>query len=589
MIKLLKNLQFKEWALVMVSAVLIVFQVYVELKIPDFMHNITSIIQSSSGSVSAIFKEGGFMLMYAFISLILAVIVGYFSCRVAMNFGYRLRGLTFDKVESMSMEEINRFSTASLITRSTNDIVQVQMLVVFAVQILLKAPVMAVWALTKMSGTSGAWSWLVVGGVAVIMVLVGVVITIALPRFKKMQRLTDDVNKVSRENLMGIRVVRAYNAEKFEENRFAGVNNALTGNYLVATRTMALMHPTMHLVMSGISLGIYWIGGYLIQGAFGMEKAVLFSDMMVYSAYAMQVIMAFVMLLMVFVMLPRVMVSAKRINEVLDTKNTITDGEVADANSDIEGVVEFKNVSFEYGDGGEDKILSNVSFKANKGDMVAIIGATGSGKSTLVNLIPRLYDATDGAILVDGINVKDYTQFDLRNKIAYVPQKAVMFSGTVNSNVSYGDSGKGNELDRDMVKNAVEIAQGKNFVEKMDDQYDSRVSQGGTNVSGGQKQRISIARAVYRCPEIFVFDDSFSALDYATDRKLRSALKTETKGATTIVVSQRIGSIKEANLILVLEGGEVVGSGTHTELMKSCEVYQEIAHSQLSEEELKNV
>ena len=596
MFKIIKKLQFKEWLLVMVSAVLIVWQVYVELKIPDYMKEITTIIQNPTAGVSAIFAEGGFMLMYAFMSLILAVIVGYISCKVAMTLGYRLRNSMFTKVESMSMEEINRFSTASLITRSTNDIVQVQMLLVFAIQILLKAPVMAVWALIKMSGTSGAWSWLVVGGVAIIVVLVAVVIIIALPRFKKMQKYTDDVNKVARENLTGIRVVRAYNAEKFEEKRFGDINDTLTSNYLGATRTMALLHPTMTFVMTGISLGIYWIGAYLINDAVGMDKKVLFTDMMAYSAYAMQVIMSFLMLIMVFIMLPRVMVSAKRINEVLDTENTIVDGTTFDNSPDdnngkkaVTGELEFINVSFEYNDGGEDKILSNVSFKANKGDMVAIIGATGSGKSTLVNLIPRLYDATSGAVLVNGVDVKEYSQFELRNKIAYVPQKAVLFSGTVNSNVAYGDSGKGTDVNENMVKTAVEIAQGKNFVEKMDDSYASKISQGGTNVSGGQKQRLSIARAVYRKPEIFVFDDSFSALDYATDRKLRTALKNETEGSTTIVVSQRIGTIKDANLILVLEGGEVVGSATHDELMKTCEVYREIAYSQLSEEELKNV
>lgn len=562
--------------------VFIVTQVYLDLKLPDYMHEITMLVQTEGSKMSDVLLQGGYMLLCAVGSVIASIIVGFFAAKVAAGFSVRLRAMVFEKTMSFSIEEINGFSTASLITRSTNDITQIQLLISMGLQVIVKAPILAVWAVMKMMGKS--WQWTAATGFAVLflILMLCILIFVALPKFKIIQSLTDNLNRVTRENLTGIRVVQAYNAGNYQEKKFDEANIALTNTNLFTSRAMALIMPTMGIIMSGISLAIYWIGAVLINAAALPDRLSLFSDMVVFSSYAMQVIMAFMMLSFVFIMLPRASVSAKRIQEVLDTKAKIIDGNVTEGEKGLSGEIEFRNVSFKYPDAAE-YILRNVSFKASKGETVAFIGSTGSGKSTLLNLIPRYFDATEGEVLVDGVNVKHYTQESLRKKLGYVSQKAILFSGTVTTNVAYGDSGS-KETD---VKKAIDIAQGTEFVEKMENQYNASISQGGTNVSGGQKQRLSIARAVHRQPEIYIFDDSFSALDYKTDRVLRSKLKNETKDATTLIVGQRIGTIKDADRIIVLDDGEVVGIGTHDELMQNCSVYQEIAYSQLSKEELE--
>ncbi|MEW9052872.1 MAG: ABC transporter ATP-binding protein [Neobacillus sp.] len=584
MLKIFKYLQKKEWLLVFYSLVFIVTQVYLDLKLPDYMYEVTMLVQTEGSKMSDVLINGGYMLLCAIGSMVSAMIVGFFAAKVAAGFSVRLRGMVFEKTMSFSMEEINGFSTASLITRSTNDITQIQMLIAMGLQVVIKAPILAVWAIFKIMGKS--WQWTATTGFAVafLLIMLMVLIFIAMPKFKVIQGLTDNLNRVSRENLTGIRVVHAYNAEKYQEAKFEKANDDLTKTNLFTSRIMAIIMPTMGVIMSGMSLAIYWIGAYLINDAALPNRLSLFSDMVVFSSYAMQVIMAFMMLSFIFIMLPRASVSAKRINEVLDTKGTIIDGCVTEGKKDHSGEVEFRNVSFKY-PGAADYILRDVSFIAKKGETVAFIGSTGSGKSTLLNLIPRYFDATEGEVLVDGLNVKSYQQESLRKKLGYVSQKAVLFRGTVESNVTYGESKQlANEQD---IKLAVEIAQGTEFVEKMENQYAASIAQGGTNLSGGQKQRLSIARAVYRKPEIYIFDDSFSALDYKTDRTLRSVLKKETKDATTLIVGQRIGTIKDVDRIIVLDEGKVVGMGTHHELMLNCEVYQEIAYSQLSKEELE--
>jgi ATP-binding cassette subfamily B protein len=494
--------------------------------------------------------------------------------------------MMFSKVGNFSMEEINRFSTASLITRSTNDITQVQMIIAMGLQVMIKAPIMAVWAICKIVGKGWQWTAATGGAVLFLLAVISVVMIFAYPKFKKVQFLTDNLNRVTRENLTGIRVVRAYNAEEYQENKFNKANDELTNTNLYVFRFMSIMQPTMGIIMSGISLVIYWIGAFLINDAAQItEKIDIFSNMVVFSSYAVMVIMSFVMLAMIFIMLPRAAVAATRITEVLNTKPNIING----SRSDIadKGTVEFRNVSFRYPDASEN-VLENISFTANKGETVAFIGSTGSGKSTLVNLIPRFYDVSEGEVLVDGVNVREYDMEALNNKLGYVPQKAVMFTGNVSSNVSYGES-KGNPVfSESEVKRAVSIAQGTEFVEKMPGQYEAPISQGGTNISGGQKQRLAIARAVYRKPEILIFDDSFSALDYKTDRVLRSTLKKEIKDTTTLIVAQRIGTIKDADRIIVLDEGRMAGMGTHKELLKNCDVYRQIALSQLSKEELEN-
>ena len=584
MLKLFKNLTRKEWLFVGISLIFIITQVWLDLKLPDYMSEITMLVQTDGSTMGEILTAGAKMLACALGSLIGSVIVAALAAKVATNFGARLRENIFDKVQSFTMEEINGFSTSSLITRSTNDITQVQMLIVMGLQAMIKAPILAAWAITKISGKS--WQWTMSTGIAVIFlaVVVGCCILIALPKFKQLQKLTDGLNRVTRENLTGLKVIRAYNAEEYEQCKFEAANNELTSTNLFANRTMAIIMPTISLVLSGLSLAIYWGGAVLINEASMMDKMTLFSDMVVFSSYAMQVVMAFMMLIMIFIMLPRATVSGKRILEVLDTKAKIMDGNITSSKTERKGEVEFRNVSFKYPD-AEEYVIQNVSFTAKKGETVAFIGSTGCGKSTVVNLVPRFYDATEGEVLVDGINVKEYTQYTLRNKIGYVSQKATLFTGTIKSNVTYGDNGKKPFTPSDIVE-AVETAQAAEFVESKEDGYDSFVAQGGANLSGGQKQRISIARAICRRPEILIFDDSFSALDYKTDRKLREALKKECKDATKLIVAQRIGTIRDADQIVVLEDGGVVGIGTHEHLMKTCDVYQQIAYSQLSKEEL---
>ena len=584
MTKILKHLKPKEWLMAAISLVFIVAQVWLDLKLPDFMAEITQLTQTSGSSMSEIWINGAYMLLCALGSLLAAVTVGFFAAKISSSFSQRLRSLMFNKVESFSMEEINRFSTSSLITRSTNDITQIQTLVVMALQLIIKAPITAIWAISKIAGKGFEWS--VVTGAAVMIVLLMVVFLMifVMPKFKKMQTLTDNITRVTRENLVGLRVVRAYNAENYQENKFETANDELTGTQMYTNRAMSVMMPVISAIMSGLPLAIYWIGAYLIDAAGMMDKLTIFSDMVVFSSYSMQVIMSFMMLVMIFIMLPRASVSAKRINEVLDTEPQIVDGNKTSGKSGMRGEVEFRAVGFKYPDAAE-SVLEDISFTAAPGETVAFIGSTGSGKSTLINLVPRFFDATSGEVLVDGVNVKDYKTEALFNKIGYVPQRAVMFKGTVDSNVAYGDNGAGH-YSTDDVQKAVQIAQGKDFVERMDGMYHAPVAQGGVNLSGGQKQRLAIARAVCRKPEIYIFDDSFSALDYKTDRELRSALKRETAGVTSLIVAQRIGTIIDADQIIVLDEGKIVGKGTHQELLRECTVYQEIAMSQLSEEEL---
>lgn len=585
MIKIFKHLRTKEWCFVIISVLFIVAQVWLDLRLPEYMTEITTLVQTEGSQMSEILTAGGKMLLCALGSLVTAVIVGFFAAQIAANLSKRLRRELFEKVESFSMEEIGGFSTDSLITRSTNDITQIQMIVAMGLQMIVKAPIMAVMAIIKIQN-KGTWQWSMLTACAVIILIATIlfIMIYALPKFKRIQGLTDNLNRVTRENLTGLRVVRAYNAEGYQEEKFEKANEELTGTNLKAQRAMQVMSPMMSLVMNGITLGIYWIGAYLIDAADMLDKLPLFSNMVVFSSYAMQVIMAFMMLTMIFVMLPRASVSAKRINEVLETKPSILDGTSDGSETGLCGEVEFRNVSFKYPDADE-YVLHNISFTAHKGETVAFIGATGSGKSTIVNLVARFYDATEGEVLVDGVNVKDYKLSELYNKLGYVPQKAVLFSGTVASNVAFGDNGKA-PANEEQIAAAVKTAQSKDFVENLEDTYNGAVAQGGANFSGGQKQRLSIARAICRKPEIYIFDDSFSALDYKTDRTLRSALRKETSGVTSLIVAQRIGTIKDADRIIVIDDGCAVGIGTHDELLASCDVYREIALSQLSKEEL---
>lgn len=585
MIKIFKHLQGKDWLLIMCSLVFIIAQVWLDLKLPDYMYEITMLVQTEGSKLSEVLVQGGYMILCAVGSMIAAMITGFFAAKVAAGFSVRLRGMVFDKTMSFSMEEINGFSTSSLITRSTNDITQIQLLIATGLQVLVKAPILAVWAVLKIMGKS--WQWTAATGFAVLflIVMLAVIIIVALPKFKVIQSLTDNLNRVTREHLSGIRVVHAYNAGAYQEEKFDQANSDLTNTNLFTSRVMAILMPTMGLIMSGLGLVIYWIGAFLINQAAVPDRLSLFSDMVVFSSYAVQVIMAFMMLSFVFIMLPRASVSAKRINEVINTEAKIIDGNLREGKEGLSGEIEFRNVSFKYPD-AKDYILRNVSFTAHKGETVAIIGSTGSGKTSLVNLIPRFYDATEGEIFFNGVNVKSYSQESLHDKLGYISQKAVLFRGTVSSNVAYGHNV--NIVSEETgIKKAIEIAQATEFVEKMENQYEGEIAQGGTNISGGQKQRLSIARAIFKQPEIYLFDDSFSALDYKTDRILRSLLKKEIKDATTIIVAQRIGTIKDADRIVVLDDGEVVGMGTHQELMINCEVYREIAYSQLSKEELE--
>ena len=586
MIKLLKNLGKKDWGLAIICLILIIGQVWLDLKLPDYMSEITVLVQTEGGQMSEILKNGGYMLECALGSLISAIIVGYLASKISATFSMKVRKKLFSKVENLAMNEVKQFSTSSLITRTTNDITQIQMVISMGLQLMIKAPITAVWAVTKILNKSWQWSALTGVGVAILLGVIATLMVILLPKFKIVQKLIDKINGVTRENLTGIRVVRAFNAEKYQEDKFEEVNTKLTNQQLFNQKAFAILSPVMYLVMYFLTLGIYFVGAILIKEAAMADKVVLFGDMVVFSSYAMQVIMSFLMLAMIFMMLPRAQVSANRINEVLETEETIKDGKINTNVTEEMGTVEFKNVSFKYPDADE-YLLKNISFKANKGETVAFIGSTGSGKSSLINLVPRFYDATEGEVLVDGINVKDYTQEFLHDKLGYVPQKAVIFNDTVNNNIAYGENGK-EKITEEKIKKAIEVAQGKEFVENMDEQYNTHMAQGGTNVSGGQKQRLAIARAIAREPEIYIFDDSFSALDYKTDSILRKELKKYTKEATTLIVAQRIGTIMNADKILVLDNGECVGQGTHKELLKNCEIYKQIALSQLSKEELEN-
>lgn len=585
MFKLFKNFTKKDIGIIVISIILIVFQVWLDLKLPDYMSAITRLAQTDGSAMGDILRQGGYMLLCAFGSLVSACIVGFLASNLSANFSYNLRSKVYNKVLDLSTAEIKQFQTSSLITRTTNDITQLEMLISIGLQLLIKAPIMAVWAITKILNKSLEWSMLTAGCVVILLAVVTGLMLIVLPRFEKVQKLIDKINNVTRESITGIRVIRAFNAEKYQENRFENVNNDLTNMQLFNQKCFAILNPVMMLVMNGLTLGIYAIGTYLINNAVISVKITLFSDMVIFSSYGMQVIMSFLMLAMIFMMWPRAQISARRINEVLGCDISIEDGHNDIKPTEV-GTVEFKNVSFKYPDADE-YLLHNISFKVNKGETIAFIGSTGSGKSSLINLVPRFYDATDGEVLVDGVNVKNYSLEELHNKLGYIPQKAVMFTGTVKSNVAYG-SKNGKKPSDAKVKEAIKIAQAQDFVSKMEDGIASHIARGGTNVSGGQKQRLAIARSITRDPEIYIFDDSFSALDYKTDATLRSELKKYTKDATSMIVAQRIGTIINADKIVVLDKGTCVGIGTHQELLKNCEVYKEIALSQLSKEELEN-
>lgn len=584
MLKLFKNLTKKDVCLFLVAVVFIILGVNLELKMPDYMSKITLLVQTEGSKMSGILINGGYMLGCAFGSMLISILVGYLIARVTSNFSLNTRNKLFNKVLSMGMQDVKAFNTSSLITRTTNDITQLEMVLGMGMQLLIKAPVTAIIAVTKILNKN--WQWSLATGIAVVILLttIGILTVIVMPKFKIVQKLIDKLNGVTRENLTGIRVVRAFNAEEYQENKFDEVNNKLTNQQLFNQRTFSIMQPMMYLVMHVLSMSIYFMGAFLIAKSSMSDKLTIFSEMVVFSSYAMQVIMSFLMIAMIITIMPRANVSANRINEVLNTVDSILDGNVKKGIE--EGTVEFKHVYFKYPN-AEEYVLEDISFKANKGDVVAFIGSTGSGKSTLINLVPRFYDVTSGEVLVDGVNVKDYDQKALHNILGYVPQKAVMFNGSVKYNVSYGENGKGKK-DIKLIEEAIRVAQAEDFVTKMDDGYNSHIAQGGTNVSGGQKQRLAIARAIARKPEIYIFDDSFSALDYKTDSVLRKELKKYTKESTSLIVAQRIGTILNADQIVVLDQGKCVGIGTHKELLKNCEVYREIALSQLSKEELEN-
>lgn len=578
-----KQLKKKEWLGMVAVVALICGQVYLELLIPDYMSEITTLVQSEVSALSGILIAGAKMLVCAIVSTILASITGYIIARISASVSMRLRSEIFNKVQSFSTNEIKKFSTASLITRSTNDITQIQNFFVMGLSALIRAPIMAIWAIVKISGKSYQWSIATLVAVLVLFVAVITITSFVIPKFRKMQTLTDNLNNITRENLVGLKVVRAYNAENYQENKFRKANDELTKTNMTANRVLSVLSPLMNVVMNGLPLAIYWIGAYLINSAGVVDKLTIFSDMVVFSSYAIQIVMSFVMLVMVFIMLPRASVSARRISEVLNTNSSILSGSGVVVNEKDKGTVEFKSVSFKYPDADE-YVLENVNFKVKKGETIAFIGSTGSGKSTLINLVPRFYDVTEGEVLVDGKNVRDFDLTDLRDRIGYVSQRAVLFSGSVLSNVAFG----GGEVkpDEESVEKAIDISQSSEFVSKMEFGLNAHISQGGKNVSGGQKQRLTIARAIAKKPEILIFDDSFSALDYKTDKTLRSELKSELGDTTLLIVAQRIGTIKDADQIMVLDEGKVVGLGTHESLLKTCDVYREIARSQLSEEEL---
>ena len=586
MIKLLRYMKGREWLFFLVSLVFIITQVWLDLKLPDYMSEITTLVETEGSAMADIWASGGKMLLCSLGSLASSIIVCYLASSIAASFSRRLRAAMFDKVESFSMEEINSFSAASLITRSTNDVVQVQMLIVLSMQVVIKAPAMAIWAITKIAGK--AWQWSLATGIAIVLLVgfLAIAMVLTFPKFRKIQWLQDALNHAARENLSGIRVVRAYNAEEYQERKFEKANTDLLKNQLFANRTMTLLSPFMNITMNCLNMSIYWIGAVLIN-AVVIENAAsiatrvdIFADMIVFMSYAMQVIMSFIMIVMVFIVAPRALVAAKRINEVLETEPKIVDSAKPQPEETCVGEVEFRNVSFTY-PGGSGNVLTDISFTAHRGETVAFIGSTGSGKTTLVNLIPRFYDVTEGAVLVDGVDVRDYELEKLYKKLSYVSQRAVMFSGDIEDNVAFGAN-----ADRAKLRDALHISQSEEFVDGLEDGVKSHVAQGGTNFSGGQKQRLSIARALCRDAEILIFDDTFSALDFKTDRELRDALKAKTENETKLIVAQRIGTIMSADKIIVLDEGRQVGTGTHQELMKNCEVYRQIALSQLSEEEL---
>ena len=584
MIKLIaKQMNKVQWISMIFVLILIVMQVWLELTTPDYMSEITVLVQTEGSLISDILVVGAKMLLCAIVSAVLAGVVGFIIARISASVAQKIRSELFNKVQGFSSNEIKSFSTASLITRSTNDITQIQNFVVMGLSALIRAPIMAVWAIIKISGKSYQWSIATAVAVAVLVIAVVIITSVVIPKFRKMQTLTDNLNRITRENLTGLRVVRAYNAEDYQNQKFEKANDELTSTNLTANRVLSTMSPLMSAIMSFLPLSIYWIGAYLINAANAVDKLTIFSDMVVFSSYAIQIVMSFVLLVIVFIMLPRASVSARRINEVLNTPSSIQDGDGAVVSDENKGKVEFKNVSFKYQDADE-YVLKDINFKCNKGEVVAFIGSTGSGKSTLINLIPRFYDATEGEVLVDDINVKDYKLKDLRDRIGYASQRAVLFTGSVLSNVAFGDE----KPTQEAVEHALDVSQSSDFVSKMEFGLNSQISQGGKNVSGGQKQRLSIARALAKNPEILIFDDSFSALDYKTDKALRSSLNQEKKGTTILIVAQRIGTIKDADKIIVLDQGEIVGMGKHEELLKKCDIYKEIALSQLSEEELKN-
>lgn len=575
-----KNLQKKDIFFILICAVLVVTQVWLELKMPDYTQKLTELVSSGNADMDAVLQNGGKMLLCAVLSMGAAIICGFFASHVAANFARTLRIKLFDRITNFGDSEINRFSTPSLITRTTNDVVQLQMLIAIGLQVMIKAPVMAVWAIGKISATNVQWTEATLATVMIMVALIGILVGLCYPRFKKIQKLTDDLNNATRENISGVRVVRAFNADEYQHNKFEKINNNVMRNNMFTSRLMGLMMPVLQLCMSGLTLAIYWIGAYVINDAPLMDKATQMGNMTAFTQYALQVVMSFMMLIMIFVILPRTMVSARRIAEVLNTKSSISYRDKA-VSAEKTGELEFRNVSFKYGDADND-CINDISFKINKGETFAIIGATGSGKSTIVNLIPRYYDVTGGEILLDGVDIREYPEEQLQKKISIAPQKAVMFMGDIKSNVIYGSE---ENADDERVKRALKIANA-DFVENLTDGINERVAQGGTNYSGGQKQRLSIARAIYKDSEIIIFDDTFSALDYKTDMLVRKAIKKNLKGTTVIIVAQRIGTIKNADKILVLDEGRIVGMGTHKELLENCAIYKEIALSQLSKEKL---
>ena len=608
MLRIMRYLSKAEIGQMLIALVSIVGQIWLDLTLPDYMSDITTLVETPGSEMRDIWVAGGKMLLVSLGSVACAVVTGYVAARVGASFSQRLRSLEFNKVESFGPAEMSRFSTASLITRSTNDITQIQMFITMGLMMIVKSPIMAVWAICKIAGDGFEWTLATGIAVVVLMAAVAVMMVMVMPKFKAMQRLTDNINLVARENLTGLRVVRAYNAEDYQEAKFTEANKELTDTQLFTNRVMALMMPLMNTIMNGLMLAVYWIGAYLIDAASLTDKLSTFSNMVVFSSYSVQVIMSFLLMSMVFVLWPRADVSAQRVLEVIDTEPLVVDGTRTEGKAGETGEIEFRNVSFTYPDSRE-AMLEGINFTAKKGETVAFIGSTGSGKSSLINLVPRFYDATQGQVLVDGVDVREYTLKALRDKIGYVPQQSFLFKGTIASNVSYGDKKIGGSddsviggtataataaataattaIDFAAVRNACEVAQATEFIEKKENTYESSIAQGGSNVSGGQKQRLSIARAVYRHPEILIFDDSFSALDFKTDRAVRDALAKEAKDSTKLIVAQRIGTIMNADRIVVLDEGRVVGQGTHEELLENCEVYRQIAQSQLSEDELK--